>query len=150
MPQQQNVSGDIRPDVTHTCSAKIRIVSILVTVSQSALGASEISDGHLELQIDPQYGLNNTSRRHNVSDQGEVVNTVAFSSFLGFIFVFKYSMKERRLSTQLLTGKERMRAGREKLKLQVLVSWQDRTRSSVNYAKYWLDQFFLFSGLEKD
>ena len=34
-------------------------------------------------------------------------------------------MKEHRLSTQLLTGKERMRAGREKLKLQVLVS-QDR------------------------
>ena len=36
----KNVSGDIRPDVTHTCSAKIRIVSILVTVSQSALSAS--------------------------------------------------------------------------------------------------------------
>ena len=40
VPQQQNVSGDIRPDVTHTCSAKIRIVSILVTISQSALSAS--------------------------------------------------------------------------------------------------------------
>ena len=30
-------------------------------------------------------------------------------------------MKVHRLSTQLLTGKERMRAGREKLKLQVVI-----------------------------
>ena len=104
-------------------SGRTRILSILVTVSQSALSAFEICDDHLELQIDPQWVEHHLEAAQCQRLRRGCQHICFFLILFQVSYLcFKYFMKEHRLSTQLLTGKERMRAGREKLKLQVLAS----------------------------